>query len=106
MSLQGLGPRIRQFRQAKRWRQEQLAQKTSLSVSYIGMLERGEKLPKLSTFVRIANALEVTADELLSDVLDRGYQIKVSQYTDRIGSLPPVEQKRIYDVLDTLLKNP
>ena len=106
MSIQGLGPRIRQFRQEKRWRQEELARKTSLSISYIGMLERGEKLPKLSTFVRIANALGVTADELLADALDQGYQIKVSQYTDRIGKLSPVEQKRIYDVLDTLLKNP
>lgn len=106
MSLKGLGPRIRRYRQAKQWRQEELARRTCLSVSYIGMLERGEKLPKLATFVRIANALEVTADQLLADAFDRGYQIKVSQYTEQIGRLPLGDQKRIYDVLDTLLKNP
>ena len=106
MALEGLGPRIRSYRQAKQWRQEELARRTCLSVSYIGMLERGEKLPKLATFVRIANALEATADELLADALDQGYRIKISQYTERVGCLSPVDQKRIYDVLDTLLKNP
>ena len=105
MALKGLGNRIRQYRQNKKWLQEDLAEKTGLSVSYIGMLERDEKFPKLDTLMRIADELDVTPNELLVDNLKHGYEIKISKYTEQIGSLPPVEQDRIYDVLDSLLKN-
>ena len=50
-----IGRQIRSRREANRWTQEELASRVGLSVSYIGMLERGEKLPKLITFLRIAN---------------------------------------------------
>lgn len=105
MALKGLGNRIRQYRQVKKWLQEDLAERAGLSVSYIGMLERDEKFPKLDTLIRIADELDVTPNELLVDSLKRGYEIKISKYTEQIGALPPAEQERIYDVLDSLLKN-
>ena len=105
MANEGLGRRIRSRREQKRWTQEELARQVGLSVSYIGMLERGEKLPKLSTFLRLANTLNASADELLADELNTGYTVAVTQYTEEIGRLPREEQKRIYRVLDTLIKN-
>lgn len=106
MAVKGLGKRIRFYRQQRNWKQEELAERTGLSISYIGMLERGEKEPKLDTFVLIANTLGVSANELLADCLDMGYQIKFSKYTEQIGALPAAGQKRIYDTLEVLLKNP
>ena len=46
--------------------QEALAARAGLSVSYISMLERGQRTPPLDTLESIAKALAVTATTLLS----------------------------------------
>jgi len=100
-----IGKRIRKCRESKGWKQETFAEKAGLSVSYIGMIERGEKLPKLETFIVIANVLEVSADILLADVLTTGYTIKNSLLSEKIGRLGKEDQEQIYDVIDTMLKH-
>ena len=69
------------------------------------MIERGEKVPKLETFVRIANALEVSADLLLADVLRTQLCIDTSARAASINSLGKESRDRIYDVIDTLLRH-
>ncbi len=105
MNNRTIGKRIRFYREAKKWSQETFAEKTGLSLTYIGMIERGEKLPKLETFIGIANTLEVSADMLLADVLYTGYSIKSSDMTEKLEKLSQEERERIYDVVDTLLKH-
>ncbi|MCI9462526.1 MAG: helix-turn-helix transcriptional regulator [Lachnospiraceae bacterium] len=104
MDWRSIGENIRKKRLAKSWKQATLAEKVDLSNSYIGMIERGEKMPKLETFVHITNALDTTSDEILEGVLNRGYEIRMSEYIKKIGILPKEEQDRIYDVLDVMLK--
>ena len=86
-------------------RQEDLAEKTSLSTNYIGMVERGEKIPALETFLKIANALEVSADMLLADVLYTSYAVKDSLLADKLDKLSSDERAKIYDVIDTMIKH-
>lgn len=105
MDWRSIGENIRKKRLAKSWKQATLAEKVDLSNSYIGMIERGEKMPKLETFVHITNALDTTSDEILEGVLNRGYEIRMSEYIKKIGILPKEEQDRIYDVLDVMLKD-
>jgi transcriptional regulator with XRE-family HTH domain len=45
--------------------QEQLALRASLHRTAIGKLEHGERLPRIDTLVRLMNALEASADDLL-----------------------------------------
>lgn len=104
MNTSSIGKRIRKYREAKGWRQEDFAEKIGLSVTYTGMIERGEKIPKLETFITIANALEVSADLLLADVLSTGYHVKSSEMTDGISSLAPVERDRIYNVVNAMIQ--
>ncbi len=103
MNMSSIGKRIRKYRKAKGWRQEDFAEKIGLSVTYTGMIERGEKVPKLETFITIANALGVSADLLLADVLLTGYTVKSSEMTEKISSLPPSERERIYSVVNTMI---
>lgn len=103
MNTSSIGKRIRKYREAKGWRQEDFAERIGLSVTYTGMIERGEKVPKLETFITIANALEVSADLLLADVLSTGYNIKSSEMTDALSDLPPSERERIYSVVNTMI---
>ena len=84
MDLSGIGKQIHEARLQKSWNQDQLAEKTSLSLAYIGMIERGEKIPKLETFIRILNTLEIPADIVLQDVLVNGYQVRMSWYVERM----------------------
>jgi len=105
MELVSIGRNIRKFRLANKLRQEDLAEKADLSVNYIGMLERGEKIPSLETFIDIVNVLGVSADMILADVVDTGYTVRSSLLTEQLEKLSPEERKRIYDVVDTLIRH-
>ena len=68
------------------------------------MVERGEKIPSLETFIKILNALGISADMVLSEVLDTGYTVKNSMLNEKLEKLTPEDRDRIYEVLDTLIK--
>ena len=103
MELQNIGKRIREKRLEKSWSQEELAEKVNLSSVYIGMIERGEKIPRLETFIKIVNSLETSSDEILADVLERGYLVRTSKYAERIGYLNEREKKKIYSIIEVFL---
>ncbi len=105
MKLDTIGKNIRNFREIKKLRQEDLAEKTDLTTNYIGMIERGEKIPSLETFINILNSLGVSADMVLSDVLDNGYKVKDSLLNERLEKLVPEDRNRIYEVIDTMMKH-
>ena len=105
MDMSSIGKNIRAKRVSKSWDQEKLAELTDLSAPYIGMIERGEKIPRLETFIKITNVLDATSDELLEGVIDRGYEIRVSKYMEKIQKLSKQEQNKIYKVLDVMLDN-
>lgn len=105
MKLDTIGKNIRKFREIKKLRQEDLAEKTDLTTNYIGMIERGEKIPSLETFINILNSLGVSADMVLSDVLDNGYTVKDSLLNEKLEKLVPEDRNRIYEVIDTMKKH-
>ena len=105
MKLDTIGKNIRKFREIKKLRQEDLAEKTDLTTNYIGMIERGEKIPSLETFINILNSLGVSADMVLSDVLDNGYKVKDSLLNEKLEKLVPEDRNRIYEVIDTMMKH-
>lgn len=81
-----------------------MAEKTDLSSNYIGMVERGEKIPSLETFISILNALEISADTVLADVLKQGYVVKNSLLDEDMQKLSQEDRERIYLVIETLIK--
>ena len=105
MGLESIGKHISEFRHLRKLRQEDLAEITGLITNYIGAVERGEKIPSLETFIDILNALSISADMVLSDVLQEGYQVKATKLSDQIKDLPVKDQKRIFDVIETLIKH-
>lgn len=99
-----MGSRIRKYRMAKKLRQQDLAEMVDVSLNYIGMIERGEKQPSLETLIDIINALDVSADMILADMLNTGYQVKESLLADKLEGLPSRKREMIYDVVETLLR--
>ncbi len=51
----------------KNWTQEQLAELSNTTASYIGQLERGEKDIRISTMEKVALALDMNIYELFHD---------------------------------------
>ena len=105
MNSASIGKRIRTCREQKGWTQQAFAEKVGISIAYTGMIERGEKIPKLETFIRIANVLEVSADLLLADVINAQPFSDTSARAEVVNSLSKESRERIYDVIDTLLRH-
>lgn len=106
MDLEGIGIRIRKKRLSKSMTQEELAERTNLTVAYIGMIEREERTPSLETFIQIANELNATADELLCETLQKGYLLRLQKYEEKFSTLNRKELKKVYAVMDALLEMP
>ena len=105
MNIYSIGENIRKRRQEKKLRQEDLAELCNLSANYIGMIERGEKLPSLKTFIDIVNALEVSADEILCGAVKTGYPERESKLASRLENVSAEDKARIYDVVETMLRH-
>lgn len=60
-----LGRNLKLLRQQAGWSQEELAAKAGLHRTYISGIERGVRNPTLVIVEQIANALNVTAADLL-----------------------------------------
>lgn len=54
---------------------------------------------------KILNALEVSSDMVLTDVLETGYTVKNSILNEKLAKLAPEDRSKIYEVIDTLLKH-
>ncbi|MBP3857188.1 MAG: helix-turn-helix transcriptional regulator [Ruminiclostridium sp.] len=104
MDLSSIGGYIRQYRVAANMSQDKLAECSGVSSKHIGVLERSERSPSLETLIRIANALNISADMLLCDVLETEVGIKQTMLSKKIGNLSREQQRDIIDVVDLLVQ--
>ncbi len=104
MADKQIGKRIQSFRVRKGLTQAQLAALVGISTNHLSALERGVYSVKLELLIRIVNCIDCTADDILADNLNNGYQIKASRLSDAIEELQPEEQSRILQVIDAMVK--
>ena len=64
-----LGQVVRQRRIAVGISQDELALIAGLERAHIGRIERGENMPNVSVFMRVADALSQNAGEMLNEVI-------------------------------------
>ena len=102
MDLSAIGSRIKVARERKHLTQEDLAAIVDLSPTHISVIERGVKPPKLATLVAIANALDVSADTLLQDVVDRSVEGVSNELATEIMKLSAKERSRIINAIRAL----
>ena len=102
MDQVAIGARIKAARERVHLTQEQLAEIIDISPTHMSVIERGVKTPKLDTFVRIANALGVSTDALLQDVVVPANESILAELSVRIGRLPQKDQERILTAIRAL----
>ena len=66
--LKAFGLRVRKFREAMHWSQDQLAEQANLHRTYISGLERGERNVSVINVLRLARALKTTPGKLLDNI--------------------------------------
>ena len=64
-----LGKRISKHRTDKDWTQSKLADEVQSSRKHISLIETGKKAPSIDLLIELANALEISTDDLLVDSL-------------------------------------
>lgn len=60
-----IGKRIVRLRESREWNQRELAKRVNLNVSVMNRIESGERPVRDHELIAIADALDVTTDELL-----------------------------------------
>lgn len=96
-----IGERIREKRINAKLTQASLAEKANIEPSNLSHIERGATKVSLPTLINIANALEVTLDELVYGSLIKNSHISVKMIEDILSTCTPQEQL----VLAEFLKN-
>ena len=99
-----IGKRIQKIRRAKGYTQQQFSEMIGLSTNYLSDIERGKSSARLDKLVAIINALECSADDVFSDVINFGYKVKSSRLSERLEALPPEEQEKAFAILGCLYK--
>ena len=104
MDGKAVGRRIKEAREKRHLTQEELAARIDISPTHVSVIERGTKIPRLDTFVAIANALEVSGDAVLLDVVDHAAESQASDLSAALEGLPWEEKRRILKVVRTLME--
>ena len=99
-----LGSRIGNFRSKKDISQEKFAEIVQLSREYINKLESGTSRPSIDVLVDIANALHVSADDLLVDSLEHSASTADSELHQLLLDCNKVEEKIITKMAQELKK--
>ena len=100
-----LGKRIREYREKMHISQEVLSEKTGLSIVAISNIERGLNYPSFEHFIFIANALNVSADALLCDVVNESYVSKASDLSEKLKDVSPSKRNQILSMVGLLLES-
>ncbi len=100
-----LGKRIREERLKAHLTQEQLAEYSDISLSYMGQIERGERKVTLETLLRICNCLKVSVDFLLKDSYKADEDNTVNQFKQLISNKSFDEKQMAIDVLKTIFNH-
>lgn len=105
MDKLALGRKLREARQKKGYTQQALAEIADIGNVYLGEIERGLKMPSLNIFVKLIEALDISADYVLRDELTSGKEYIYDEITQKLKDLTPKQRKTATDLLDAYLRN-
>ncbi|RCW43774.1 MULTISPECIES: helix-turn-helix domain-containing protein [unclassified Halanaerobium] len=105
MSEKKLGERIKKMRYNLNLTQEKLGEKADLHYTYIGQVERGEKIPSFKALQKIADALNIGIEFLVreNENLTVTESIKIKDINELLVNRNERELELIYDFLQDLI---
>ena len=104
MDKAAIGLRIKEARKLKGMTQELLAEIIGSGTTYISDIERGAKFPSLTLFIKIVNALDISADFILRGELESGKEHMYDNLTKKLDNITPKQRECVADIIDAYLK--
>ena len=105
---ENIGTRIRKCRKELGLTQEALAEKIDIAPNYLGQIENGKRGVNLTNLIKIANALDVTFDYLMSDVnsaaIEEADNTK-KQWLALLNNRTPHQQRLLIKIVTDLSRN-
>ena len=105
MDAKSLGKKLRSYRAKRGWSLKACSEQIGISTRYLADIERGDKVPKLETFVLILNTLNASADDVLQDSLDVGYVAKSNDIIEKLRPLDPIKRKQVLEILESIVSS-
>lgn len=95
--LQEMGQRIMERRKKLGLTQEALAEKADLTTQFVSYAESGKRAMRPENLLKIAHALQVSADYLLTgEIIDRDMLL----LTEKMNKLTPYQFRAIESIID------
>jgi len=96
-----IGKRVGELRKRRGISQTALAEMIDKSPTYISYIESGIKCMSLDTLVSIANALRVSADELLMDSLENTVKVSNHEFSALLADCNEYEKRVLLSVVES-----
>lgn len=102
---EGLGDRIARLRRTKGWNQKDLADRIGARPTQISKYERGSGLPRPDLLPRLAEALEVSLDYLMTGrgTGETRRDFRLRERVEALEGLPSAQRDNLVAFLDALL---
>ena len=100
-----IGKRIRDIRTNKKMSQADLADKANISLSQVSDIETGKSSMRLTTFIGIVEALQVSADVLLRTDIPEVNNIYKSEFAELLEDCTPTEIESILKIVKEVKKS-
>lgn len=101
LNYESIGKRIKKFRVERGWKQSQLAEKSGVEPSNISHIERAATKVSLPTLVSIANALEVSLDEIVYNSLIKNEHISIKEINELLEDCEREELTALIQIIKT-----
>ena len=98
-----IGDNLKRLRKEKGYTQAKLAELSDIKLGHISKLERNESDPKLTTLIKLMNALETTPDNLLLDTQSTGLTGMLKSYFNRANKLSAQDKGLLIQVIEKWL---
>ena len=99
-----MGKRIREIRESKHMTQAALSELAGIEPSNLSHIERAATKVSLPTLINIANALEVSLDELVCGSLIKSEHIAVRQLNELLSDCTPDELQAVIEMVKVIKK--
>ena len=99
-----IGARIREIRLRQHMSQANLAEKANVHLSHISDIENGKSTLLLPTFIRITEALQVSADVILRADIPEVNSIYQNEFAELLADCSPAEIDSILSIVKEVKK--
>ena len=105
MDYKSMGKKLRSYRAKCGWSLKECSERIGISPRYLADIERGDKVPKLETFILILNTLTASADDVLQDSLVVGYEAKSNDIIKNLNALDVTKRKQALDIFYSVISS-